>query len=77
MMKPVNSRNFLNLPCRLDRSSFGRIFVDPEVNSIFVVIGQVIRKNRLQMILIQNDHMIQAFTFYAPYYPFNIAVLPG
>src|SRR5450759_1491449 len=54
-----------------------RLFIQPEVGSVVVIIGNVLGEESLQMALIQRDHMIEQVAAAASDPTFGDAVLPG
>ena len=54
-----------------------RLLVQPEVGSVVVIIGNVLREQSLQMALIQGDHVVQQVAAAASDPTFGDAVLPG
>ena len=61
----------------LDRSRLRAILVESQVSPTTVVVAQVLLEHSLEMPLIENDHMVQAFSPNRPDHPLDIRVLPG
>lgn len=61
---------------RLDLTRSRRVPVQRKMSSGFVVLGEVFRKNSMQMILIQHDHVVQTLSTYRADYAFAIWILP-
>jgi len=59
------------------RAAEWRLLFQPEMGAIFVVIGDVLREQALQMRLVHGDHMIQQIAAAAFRPSFSDSVLPG
>ena len=62
MMESTNHRALNDLPMvgRLHRSRFRRVFCQREVRAAIVIIRKVTPKKPAQVILVEDDHMIDA-----------------
>src|SRR5450756_851983 len=54
-----------------------RLLIQPEVGSVVVIIGNVLREQSLQMALIQGDHVVEQVAAAASDPTFGDAILPG
>jgi hypothetical protein len=54
-----------------------RLLVQPEVGSVVVIIGDVLREEALQMSLIQRDHVVEQVTAAASDPTLGDTILPG
>jgi len=68
-------RNNVSEP--LDRPCVGRVLPERNVNSHFIIIGGVLRKNLPKVFGVENDQMISALAPDRPDQALNISVLPG
>ena len=55
----------------------GRILLERNVSSCFIIISEVFRKNSPKVLFAENDQMISALAPDRPNQVFNIAILPG
>ena len=60
-----------------DRSAVGRILIQEQVRSEFVVIAGVGRKDLAQMCLAEDDDVIKAFPTDRSDQPLRMPILPG
>src|SRR5664280_690866 len=54
-----------------------RLLIQPEVGSVVVIIGNVLRQKSLQMALIQRDHVVEQVAAAASDPTLGDAILPG
>src|SRR5450759_1556417 len=54
-----------------------RLLIQPEVGSVVVIIGNVLREQSLQMALIQGDHVVQQVAAAASDPTLGYPILPG
>src|SRR5664279_4010868 len=54
-----------------------RLFIQPEVGSVVVIIGNVLREESLQMALIQGDYVVEQVAAAASDPTFGDPILPG
>ena len=59
------------------RSSLGRVFVERIMNTVLVIVKDVITNQPAQVIFIQDDHMVQQFPAAASDPALRDSILPG
>src|SRR5437870_13701476 len=81
MMQSAEARHGHNFRSRhaswLYRSSLGRMFVQRVVDTVFVIVTDVIAKQPAQVIFIEDDDMVQQFPAAASDPALRDAILPG
>ncbi len=61
----------------LYRSSLGRVFVERIMDTVLVIVTDVVANQPEQMIFIQDNHMVQQLPAAAPDPALRDAILPG
>ena len=77
MVEPAKNGMRNNISEPLDRTCVGRVLPKRNVNSYFIVIGAVFRKNSSKVLRVDHDQMISALAPDRPDQAFDISVLPG
>ena len=77
MVEPAKNRMHDNVSEPLDRACAGRVLPERNVSSHFIIIGGIFRQNSPQVLCVEHDQMISAFTSDRPDQALNISVLPG
>ena len=78
MMKATDLRNLTD-PVRLVRlncPTVWRVLVQGQVRAGFVIIAEIIFEQSAQMVVIENDHMIQALATNVSDHALHVAILP-
>ena len=77
MVKSAKDRMRNNISGPRDRARVGRVLLERNVSSQFVIIAGIFRKNSAKMLCVDHDQMIRALAPDRPDQAFSIAVLPG
>ena len=77
MVKSGKDRMRNNVSEPLGWACAGRILLERNVSSCFIIISEVFRKNSPKVLFAENDQMISALAPDRPNQAFNIAILPG
>ena len=77
MVKSGKDRMHNNVSEPLRWACAGRILLERNVSSCFIIISEVFRKNSPKVLLAENDQMISALAPDRPNQAFNIDILPG
>ena len=76
MVEAAKNRMRDNLSEPFDRACAGRVLPKRNVSSHLVIVGSVFRKDSPQVLCVEHDQMIRAFTSDRPDQALNISVLP-
>lgn len=78
MVESVNQGQFddFALVGRFNGTRFRAILVQGSVRPVVVIISHILGKDAVQVRLVKNDHLIQAFTTNRADQPFNHWILP-
>jgi hypothetical protein len=76
MVKSSKDRMRNNVSEPLDWTCAGRILLERNVSSCFIIISEVFCKNSPKVLFAENDQMISALAPDRPNQAFNIAILP-
>src|SRR5215831_15636062 len=63
-------------PVRLNWSTFWCVLIQGQVGAGLVIVAEIIFEQSAQMVVIEDDHMIQALATNASDHPLDIAILP-
>src|SRR5229473_7074947 len=77
MVEPTKNRMRDDVSEPFGRASAGRVLPKRNVSSQVIIVGGVFRKNSPQVLCVEHDQMISAFTSDRPDQALNISVLPG
>ena len=77
MVQSAEDRMHNNVSEPLRWACAGRILLERNVSSCFIIISEVFRKNSPKVLFAENDQMISALAPDRPNQAFNIAILPG
>ena len=75
MVKSAKDRMRNNISAPRDRARIGRILLERNVSSQFVIIAGIFRKNSAKILFVDHDQMIRALAPDRSDQAFNIAVL--
>lgn len=78
MMESANHWDFndLSMVKRLHRSRFRGVFLQRQMRSAAVIVGEVISENPAQVILVEDDHMVDAVSAKGSDQALHIGSLP-
>ena len=77
MVKPIRHSHTLDLTDSIDFAPKRRVFAQPQMSSMVVVIVNVVFQNSPQAVFVHDDQVIEAFSPDTSDHSFDVTVLPG